>query len=259
MPYAQRDKKGKVKGLYANPQSGYAEEFLEEQNQEVQEFHKEHPLPPGFLDPLGPKDVQRLLQRSAALDREHTQLRNNIVNFSTGFAELEIALSALLYEILHIEPRFSKITYAIYFSPTGFAVRAQIVNNALHQLVEENSALTPLLPFWTKIYEDIGDSRRLRNAVAHGVPLTLNIHGKSHVRLTSPAFDVIRVSRKIASRQIPGLCINELSRGVKKLAFLVGRVDDTNRIITSFHTSEPKLLSERIAELETNMKKSNNP
>ncbi len=38
MPYVQRDENGKVIGLYAQLQAGYAEELLEDENEEVTAF-----------------------------------------------------------------------------------------------------------------------------------------------------------------------------------------------------------------------------
>jgi len=40
MPYVQRDETGAVKGVYANLQEGYAEEFLPDDDQEVVNFLK---------------------------------------------------------------------------------------------------------------------------------------------------------------------------------------------------------------------------
>jgi hypothetical protein len=49
MPYVQRDQEGKVIGLFAQPQEGYAEEFLSDDNPEVVAFLEEQPnTPEGF-------------------------------------------------------------------------------------------------------------------------------------------------------------------------------------------------------------------
>lgn len=38
MPYVERDENGAVVGLYRQEQAGYADEFLEEDNEEVKAF-----------------------------------------------------------------------------------------------------------------------------------------------------------------------------------------------------------------------------
>ena len=45
MPYVQRDINGNVKGTYANSQSGYAEEFLPDDNTEVLVYLEPKPIP----------------------------------------------------------------------------------------------------------------------------------------------------------------------------------------------------------------------
>jgi hypothetical protein len=59
MPYVER-RDGKVTGLYANKQSGYAEEFLEEDHADVVAFHN----PP----PQVPQSVSMAQARQALMD-----------------------------------------------------------------------------------------------------------------------------------------------------------------------------------------------
>jgi hypothetical protein len=47
MPYVSRDDSGNINGLYANPQPGYAEEFLPDDDPEVVAFIN----PPRPIDP----------------------------------------------------------------------------------------------------------------------------------------------------------------------------------------------------------------
>jgi len=49
MPYVSRDQSGNINGLYANLQSGYAEEWLEDDDPEVI-AHLNPPPPPPYVD-----------------------------------------------------------------------------------------------------------------------------------------------------------------------------------------------------------------
>lgn len=45
MSYVQRDSNGKIKGVYANLQPGYAEEFLPDNNAEIVAYLTPKPVP----------------------------------------------------------------------------------------------------------------------------------------------------------------------------------------------------------------------
>jgi hypothetical protein len=64
MPYVQRDGAGKVAGVFANPQPGYAEEFLPSDNPEVVAFLNPPPKTPDELAALfvdRTDDISRML------------------------------------------------------------------------------------------------------------------------------------------------------------------------------------------------------
>jgi hypothetical protein len=67
------------------------------------------------------------------------------------------------------------------------------------------------------------------------------INGKLYARLSPPAFDVIRIGRKLARRQIPGLSAHDIWQGVKKARALQECVDHINRLVTEFHEGNPSL------------------
>ena len=188
-----------------------------------------------------------------AIDREHEQLKAAILAHQRGWAELELALSALLYEVLRIEPRSSHIAYAIYYSPTSLEARTELVYNALSQLIAENKGLAAIEPLWKLIHKSICRARKVRNVVAHGTPHTLSIQGKNYARLTSPAFDVLRVGRIILRGQIPGIAAPDLFAAAKKLTYLMECVDDVNRAITAFR-EEPPTFETRLRALQERLK-----
>jgi hypothetical protein len=106
-----------------------------------------------------------------------------------------------------------------------------------------------LLNDWEVVYERISKARKLRNAVAHSSPITHLINGKPHARLSPPAFDVIRIGRKLAARQIPGLSGEDIRRGIIKAGHASACVDAINRLISEFHDGNPSL-QQRFAALK---------
>jgi hypothetical protein len=86
----------------------------------------------------------------------------------------------------------------------------EIVSNVLVQLASEKGDLSDLQPLWRFIENKIDSVRRMRNSLAHGVLQTLVIRGKSHVRFSPLAFDVIRLGRPIDKGNIPGLTASDI-------------------------------------------------
>jgi hypothetical protein len=101
-----------------------------------------------------------MMAEREALDREHEELRGASLAHQRAWAELELALSTLLYEVLRLEPHSSRVAYALYCSPTGFEARTQLLHNALSQLIVENAGLAPLVPLWTRTHRKIDQSAK---------------------------------------------------------------------------------------------------
>jgi hypothetical protein len=200
--------------------------------------------------------MERFAAQYRENELEHERLRNHVGQFLYIFSTLETALSTLLYAILNI--RDSQIAYAVFYSPTSFEARAEIVNNALIQIATERQPLAGVLPLWQTVRDKMQDVRRLRNAVAHSSQTTYGIGDKLYARLSPPAFDVIRVGRKRAKRQIPGLTSHDLWEGIKKIRWLSERVDDVNRLVTEFHDGNPSL-REKYAALEAGLRAGRSP
>jgi hypothetical protein len=255
MPFVQRNWKGEITGLFANAQ-GYATEELPDDNPEIIAYRTKHPVPPELLKPPTKEELQRFSTMMREDELERKRIRNAVMSFHGAFSSLETALSTLLYAILHIPD--SQLAYAIYYSPTSFDARAELVNNALIQITTEQSRLADLLPHWKKINDKMQQIRNLRNAVAHSSLLTFSINGKFHTRLSPPAFDVIRVGRKKATRQIPGLSGHDIWQGTRKARWLSERIDDVNRLVTEFRDGNPSL-REKYAALEAGLRADRSP
>lgn len=248
MPYVQRDHKGNIIATYANPQSPVdgiprtEPDPLPEDHPEVVAFRQKMEALFGTFSkrqPLNFEEMKRQRAEGERIEREHQEIKQAVERFNSVFAQLEIALSALLYATLNL--RNSQAAYAIYYSPTSFDARAALVDNVLIQVISENNELkeSELLPLWQRINGNIAAARRLRNALAHGSQITLNIGDKQHARFAPLAFDVIRLGRPIADRQVPGLTANDISAGTKKALNIRDRVDIANRILTDFWDGAP--------------------
>ncbi|MDB5338392.1 MAG: hypothetical protein JWN70_4011 [Planctomycetaceae bacterium] len=245
MPYVQRNWKGEITGLYANPQpqpdgTCLTEPApLSEDHPEVQSYMAKHPIPANMLRPFSAEEMRKQDKMFERVAKEHEAIRNAVLAFNLGFAELETSLSCLLYAALNI--RDSQIAYAIYHTPHGFDARTQIVGNAVIQIASEKKALFDLIEPWTVLAKKISKTRDLRNAIAHSAPLTYLMGNRNYARLSPPAFDVIRVGRKIAKGDKPGLDANDVNQGIKRLIEANDCVDHVNRLVTAFHEGDPSL------------------
>lgn len=129
MPYVRRNGKGEIIGSSSGSQTDH-EEFLPDDNAEVIAFHEMLRAagvwpPPTFTE----QDLANLLPIMKKVDNELEALKNAIWSFNQTFHEFELALSSLLYVALRIEPLSSQVAYAIYYSPTSFDARTEIVDN----------------------------------------------------------------------------------------------------------------------------------
>lgn len=253
MPFVQRNKKGEITGLWTVRQ-WEAQEELSDDNPEVVAFkERQPPLPKNFLRPLTRKEAEKPQKEHEALDAEYQTSNNAALALYRGWSELELALSGLLYEVLHLPNKGSRLANVIYFSPTSLGARTTLVNNAVLQLIEEDEkGLGNLLPLWTEVIKRMRPERETRNAVAHGSPITLHIRGKKYVRWTSPPFDHIRIGRPISEGGIPGVSADQMSRSVQQLGYLMECVDDVNRAVVAYRdtpsTFQGKLLVLRTSE-----------
>jgi hypothetical protein len=260
MPFVHRNWKGEITGLSTGGEPGAANEILPDNNDEIVAFRKAHPVPEALLKPLSPSDIVKHNQDQARIQREHEDLRTAIWAFNQAFSNFETALSALLYAALHLDSQGSHIPYVIYYSPTGFETRSEIVDNVVKQLIYENGKkLGDLLPLWATVRDEFRSVRDKRNKIAHGMPITLAIRGKNHVRLTAPPFDQIRVGSHIRSGRIPGLTASDILDGMRKSRWLRERIDDVNRLLETFHEVGNPTLPEKFAALRDGLTKSHSP
>jgi hypothetical protein len=262
MPYVQRDRTGKIVGVYANPAPQpdgtclTEPDPLPDDHPEVVEFFTKFPLPK--IVPLTDKQRQQMRREEEAQSAEFHELRNLMLNHFHVWSQLEMALSALLYVLLNIQPKSSHIAYAIYYSPSGFEARRKIIDDAVIQFIKENPDIESLRNHWNDINRYLGLARNKRNIVAHGSPLKLTIRGKNYIRLAPPAFDVLRIWNKTTAGTIPGLSTKNLSDAICQVQQLQECVDSVNKFIDAFQENDSESLKERFLLLEANLKKIHN-
>ena len=112
------------------------------------------PLPKDFLRPLTRKEAKELRKQHEALDAEYQSSNNATLALYRGWSELELTLSGLLYEVLHLPTKGSRLANVIYFSPTSLGARTTLVNDAVLQLIEEDEkGLGDLRPLWAEVFK----------------------------------------------------------------------------------------------------------
>ena len=184
------------------------------------------------------------------LRTEVEELEREARRFLNFLSNLETELSSLLHAILN--GKKSKVPQAIFFSVSSFDARVNIVENALLETISENKRLARLgaKRIWPYIAEKIGDARKLRNFLAHGVPQIWIFGGKYYVRWMAPIGDVIRIGRPLARRQIPGIATADLARGAAPLPHLILCVEAISEIVNASRLRRNRALRERFALLE---------
>lgn len=238
MPYVQRDREGKIKGLYACKQLGTAEEFLEEDHSEVSEFRLRFPCPP--IRAISEEEAKKLHAELERVDTESKELNRAILNHIQAWAGMETALSAVLYETLHLYPRSSHIAYAIYYSLDSFEARRKLMTNVIHQFVVENPEMESLEAEWKHIDDGLKRAKDLRNMVAHSAPTVYAIRGQQHVRLAPLPFDVNKAGRLIPKGTIPGKTGKEVQEGIQSLFRMREEIDAINTKITAYAEDREK-------------------
>ncbi len=238
MPYVQRNSKREITGLFANPQPGVAEEFLDE----------EHPAVQALRDELGATEYPSLvpsMSETRRQEKEHQAIAEDrarmdaaILQFLKCWSSLETALSSLLYEALDIRPRTSRLAYAIYYSAPGFDARLRLLSEVFDQLALENAELTDFPPIWQAVRHRLIAFRDVRHVVAHGAPVILAVEGKNALRLTSPAFDVKRIGRPVQQGMASGCSAEEIADEAKRVTAVQETIDNINLLFTALHAKE---------------------
>lgn len=168
---------------------------------------------------------------SEYIESERDALKESVHLFQSDFGRLETALAHLLHAILNAGK--STVPLAIYYSPNSFDTRVDIVSNALIELATEKEELHRLLKSqrWPFVLSKIDKIRRMRNAIAHGSAQVMIIRDKTYVRWIPPAHDTIRVGRKIANRQIPGLQPNDIEASRRPFVALILVLESLNLFV----------------------------
>jgi hypothetical protein len=183
----------------------------------------------------------RRIPVSKYLEEERQSLWHEVELFQREFSRLEHALGELLRALLGATN--SKIPYAIYYSVTGFETRVRIVGNALIEATTENSKLRLLQKdkYWSFLSRKIGAIRTLRNDIAHGSLQTLLIGDKPYVRWAPPSSDVIRILRRIAKQQVPGISAEEMLKRRAIVWPVTECIDDLTSIVRASRGTNPAL------------------
>jgi hypothetical protein len=271
MPYVQRDFSGKIIGLFSYPAPQpdgtclTEPDPLADDHPEIIQFRVDHSIPESLTRVLTDAEMKEIGKEQERLSREQTQLQYLMLNHFQRWAELELALSGLLQEILNIQPVGNALARAMYFSLGGFEQRVNMLTAVIKQFINEHahsdknsSLLRECISLWAKICEEIKSAKRDRNTVAHGSILDLPHGGKRHLRVTSPAFDPIRVTGPLAKGTLVGLGIEELSHALKRLERVSICVDCMNKCIMNLHQFGSATLPETISVLEKNLQEAKN-
>jgi len=247
MPFIQRDAAGKITGLYVNPQPGYAEEVLPDDDPQVIAFRTEHPIPTELLAQADSRTEAKEIRR---LMEDTKRIREAIFNMIFAWANLENELSLLLGALL--QERTMALSSAIYFAPPSTETRLAIVSATLRMALGGSPHFAKIEAAWTRFVASFGRKKGVRNQVAHGQIVTVAMNGKNTARLTSPAFDFSRIAGSVAKKQLPGLGPNEIEQSASAVVRLSGEVTTWLAIVAAFYAADDATLLQKLAELPAN-------
>jgi hypothetical protein len=196
-------------------------------------------------------DKARELRRKHQAELE--KLMASVVSHMVEWSRLEMSMSMLFHETLRINNGNSNISYAIFFTPDGFDSRQKLLNRAMCQFLTENNLNTLSKP-WIRINSQLNKSRAMRNKIAHGAPLILNIKGEEYVRLAPPAHDVNRIGNLIPKGSIPGVEARAVHAAVINTKVLIACINATKRVVLTFHENGHKSLHDTFPLLEAHLK-----
>ena len=265
MRYVQRDIRGKIVGVYSNPQpqeDGFCltdPEPLSDDHPEVAAFLAAHPIPESPVPTK--KELEDLRIERERLERETTRLQKLMLGHFQEMAELELALSGLLQQILNLQGAAQNVARAIYFSIPGFEQRCTTVTRALQQFVADHlctdrkkyADLESLIGLWSRIGRRLKDVRGVRNVVAHGSICSVPHGGKMNVRLMAPAFDPLRVGNLLRKGTNPGIGPDDLNKAIAVVRKVSACVDRMNETITAFHQFGIEGVQKTRPRLEANL------
>ena len=243
MAHIERDYGGNICGVSTNPQ------YNEDGSLRTEELPDDHPEVVAFISRMPvltqahmtKEDHDREDRQMKEAEADTSKLQELMLTYVQIWAELETALSALLYTVLAIEPRSSQIAYAIYYGLSGFDARMNTVGHALVQWLDErkDKELDVLRGHWETIADKLSTAKNKRNAIAHSTIQTLiytDGNGKRVRRaLISPMpFDVIRIQREIKDKgKARGMDVNEFNMALRRMAELRAAIDALNHLIES--------------------------
>jgi hypothetical protein len=189
----------------------------------------------------------------ARLAAEQASLREALVNITLEWSHVENNFAYVLQSILR-EPS-ALFASAIYFAPAGAEVRINIVDAAFITLAEMSPHHERVIHAWQHVVAHATKTRRVRNAVAHGMIVTIkSLSGKNHVRLTAPLFDFRRIGSAIAKKQLPGLSSHDIMQSAKQMVELRKALDLCANVASALMDRNETTLLQKLAQLEADLK-----
>jgi len=253
MPYVQRNSKLEIIGLFANPQSGLAEEYVAEEHPEVVAIRDQMGATEWPSQMPSTTEMRRMEREQQEITADGEALDAAIVHFLKSWSNLETSLSTLLYEVLDIRPRSSRLAYAIYYSAPGFEARLKLLTEVFEQLATEQRELEEFPAIWQAASRQLVTFRETRNLVAHGARIILAVDGRNAVRLTSAAHDAKRAGRPDPRGTAHGGSASDIIDAANRVALLQIEIDRINKLFTSLHNQELPAFHRLLAELQTSI------
>ena len=193
----------------------------------------------------------------ARLAAEHASLREALATITLEWSHVENKFAAVLQRVLNDpEPHGMPglLASAIYFAPTGAEVRINIVDAAFLTLAEMSAHHERIIHAWQHVIAHATKTRRVRNAVAHGMIITVNSPSrKNHIRLTAPMADFRRIGGAIAKNQLPGLSSHDIMQSAQQMVELCKALSRCADVAAALHARTPALLG-ILAQLEADLK-----
>jgi hypothetical protein len=267
MPYyVQRDFSGKVVTLYSHPavqDDGFCltePDPLADDHPEILAFLAAQPVLPAIKMPTEAEMAVSNRQWEQSQEEARTLQKLMLAHF-TSMSHLELALGALLQQLLNVQSPALHVARAIYFSIPGFDQRCVTVGKAVQQFVEDHmradrakySELEHLAQSWSKVRDRLAEVRGVRNVVAHGSISMIQHGGRYQARLMAPVFDPIRVGNPLAKGSNPGLGVADLQAAMALMQHVARCVDRLNDSFTEFHKFGVAAVVKQRPRLEANL------
>jgi hypothetical protein len=189
---------------------------------------------------------------SAKVVKQHEHINQSMLFMMRQWAFLETHLAMLLHTI--IRDGNGSLASAIYFAPSAFEARKQIVEAALMTVCEPYDKDNDISDLWATWSARINKHKKVRNAVAHGTVSTYYRFGKNQARLMPPFFNFSPLAKSYKSRQPPGLSGNDIEASAKALFNTAQFLQQFKLICEACLFQKPEALPEVCLRLRRDLK-----